>query len=156
VAKPKGVYALGAQVSVPLTIDGIDSAQVFGFYSNVSSTQPDIDSPPSGDTYGAVDAQECAGSGGAGTGADESDFTVLLSNGSTANQDTLAGDPAVSPLSSESELGSANAGLSAGGCSRGWIVYDIPNGVTPTYVQFTGTTAAFSQGNSVVKWTIPA
>lgn len=106
-------------------------------------------------TYGAIDVQECAGSNGSNTGADPTDFTVLLSNNSTANEDSLGGTPTVSPLSSESQLGDASQGLSAGQCSRGWIVFDIPSGVTPTYVQFTGTTAGLNP-NSVAKWTIPA
>ena len=94
---------------------------------------------------------------GSNTGADETDFTVLLSNGSTAGMpDSLAGNPTVAPLSSESELGASSNALSPGQCDKGWIVFDIPNGVTPTYVQFTGTTASFSQGNTVAKWTIPA
>jgi hypothetical protein len=152
----KGVYSMGTTVTVPATVDGIVSATIFGFYPNVSSTQPDVDQPPAGKTYGAIDAQECAGSNGSNTGADETDFTILLSNGSTAGDpDTLAGNPTVAPLSSESELSSGSQSLAAGQCDRGWVVFDIPNGVTPTYVQFTGTTAGFTQGNTVAKWTIP-
>lgn len=147
-------YVLGTKVTVPQTIGGIVSVTVYGFYPNVQSTQPDVDTPPAGDTYAAIDAEECAGSGGSSMGANESDFTVLLSNGSTANQDTLAGSPNVSQLSAESELGSSNASLAAGQCDRGWIVFDIPKAVTPTFVQFSGTTASFTQGNSVVKWSI--
>jgi len=154
-AGPSGIETMGTTVTTPVTFDGIVSATVFGFYPNITSTQPDVDQPPSGDSYGAVDAQECAGSQGAGSGADESDFTILLSNGSTAETDTLGGNPTVAPLSSESELGSGGQGLSAGQCDRGWIVFDIPSGVTPTYVQFTGTTAG-TNPDTVAKWTIPA
>jgi hypothetical protein len=154
--KPKGVYPMGTAVSVPVTIDGINSATVFAFYANQSTNQPDVDTPPNGDTYGVVDAQECAGAGGSNTGADETDFTVLLSNGSTARQDFVVGQFTTAPLSSESGLGSSASGLSVGQCDRGWIVFDIPTGVTPQYVQFTGTTASFSAANSVVKWPIPS
>jgi len=151
----KGVYAMGAKVTTPVTIEGIVSATVFGFYPNITSSQPDVDQPPSGKTYAAIDAQECAGSSASSSGASESDFTILLSNGSTAgNPDSLGGNPTVAPLSSESELGSGSQSLSAHQCDRGWVVFDIPKGVTPTYVQFTGTTASFTQANTVAKWKI--
>lgn len=153
---PKGIYSMGTSVSVPVTIDGINSATVFAFYPNQSTNQPDIDAPPNGDSYGVVDAQECAGSGGSSSGADATDFTVLLSNGSTASEDLVVGQFTTSPLSSETGLGSSDSGLSAGQCDRGWIVFDIPSGVKPQYIQFTGTTASFSAANSVVKWPIPA
>lgn len=150
-----GTYAMGQTVTIPTTVNGIVSATIYGFYPNVRSTQPNVDHPPSGDTYAAIDAKECAGSSGASTGADESDFTILLSSGSTAGTpDGLVGNPAVSPLSSKSQLGSSGDGLSAGQCDRGWVVFDMPAGVTPTAVEFTGTTASLTSPNAVAKWTI--
>jgi hypothetical protein len=146
---------MGQTVTIPATVNGIVSATIYGFYPNVQSTQPHVDHPPSGDTYGAIDAKECAGSSGAPTGADESDFTILLGSGSTAGTpDGLVGNPAVSRLSSESALGSAGEGLSAGQCDRGWVVFDMPAGVTPAAVEFTGTTASLTSPNAVAKWTI--
>ena len=145
---------MGTKVKIPITLDGIDTVTAFGYYPNITTNQPDIDSPPSGDAYAAVDVQECAGTGGASTGANPYDFSVLLSNGSTAKTGFIVGTPTVAPLSSESGLGSSNGGLSQGQCDRGWIVYDIPNGTTATYVEMTGTSASFSANDSVVKWKI--
>lgn len=152
-----GVNAMGATVSTPPTLEGIVSATVYAYYPNIQSSQPDVDQAPSGKSYAAIDAQECAGAKGSDTGASPSDFTVLLSNGSTAGDpDSLVGNPTVSPLSSESELGSGSQSLSSGQCDRGWVVFDIPSAAAPTFVQFTGTTASFTQSNTVAKWTIPA
>ena len=152
-----GIYGMGATVTTPPTLEGITSATVYGYYPNIQSSQPDVDQPPTGKTYAAIDAQECAGASGSDTGASASDFTVLLSNGSTAGDpDSLVGNPTVAPLSSESQLGSGSQSLSAGQCDRGWVVFDLPSGVTPTFVQFTGTTAGLSQSNTVAKWSIPA
>ena len=59
-AKPKGIYAMGTTISTPVTLDGIVTATVYGFYPKIQSSQPDIDTPPAGKTYGAIEAQECA------------------------------------------------------------------------------------------------
>ena len=151
----KGIHPMGTKITTPITVGGIVSATVFGYYANVRSSQPAADHPPAGKSYGAIEAQECAGNG-VNSAADETDFTILLSNGTNAgNPDSLSGHPTVAPLSKESELGSGNQSLALGQCDRGWIVFDIPNGVTPTYVQFTGTTAEQSEPNTVAKWTIP-
>ncbi len=151
-----GVYSMGTVVSVPVNVNGINKAATYGFYPNVTTDHPNVDKPPSGDTYGAVDAGECAGPSGASNGVDPSDFSVLLSNGSTAQSDTVVGKMTIRPIASESQLGSSTSGLSAGQCQRGWIIFDMPQGVTPTYVEFVGTTASITSSNSVAKWTIPA
>jgi len=155
-AAPNGVYSMGTVVSVPINVNGIDKAATYGFYPNVTTDHPNVDKPPSGDSYGAVDAGECAGPSGASNGVDPSDFSVLLSNGSTAQSDTVVGKMTIRPIASESQLGSSTSGLSAGQCQRGWIIFDMPQGVTPTYVEFVGTTASITSSNSVAKWTIPA
>ena len=155
-AAPNGVYSMGTVVSVPINVNGINKAATYGFYPNVTTDHPNVDKPPSGDTYGAVDAGECAGPSGASNGVDPSDFSVLLSNGSTAQSDTVVGNITIRPIASESQLGSSTSGLSAGQCQRGWIIFDMPQGVTPTYVEFVGTTASITSSNSVAKWTIPA
>jgi len=155
-AAPNGVYSMGTVVSVPINVNGINKAATYGFYPNVTTDHPNVDKPPSGDTYGAVDAGECAGPSGASNGVDPSDFSVLLSNGSTAQSDTVVGNMTIRPIASESQLGSSTSGVSAGQCQRGWIIFDMPKGVTPTYVEFVGTTASITSGNSVAKWTIPA
>ncbi len=151
----KGIYPMGSVASVPTTYNGIDKAAVYGFYPNITTDQPDVDTPPAGFSYGAVDAEECAGPNGASSGPDSSDFSVLLSNGSTAKSDFVIGNMTVAPISTESQLGGSSSGLAASQCQRGWLVYDVPTGVTPTFVEFTGTTAGLG-ANSVVKWTIPA
>jgi hypothetical protein len=155
-AAPNGVYSMGTVVSVPINVNGINKAATYGFYPNVTTDHPNVDKPPSGDTYGAVAAGECAGASGASNGVDPSDFSVLLSNGSTAQSDTVVGKMMTRPIASESQLGSSTSGLSAGQCQRGWIIFDMPQGVTPTYVEFVGTTASITSSNSVAKWTIPA
>ncbi len=147
---------MGTVVSVPINVNGIDKAGVYGFYPNVTTNQPNVDKPPSGDTYGAVDAGECAGPSGASSGADPSDFSVLLSNGSTAQQDTVVGHMTIRPIASEAQLGSSTSGMSAGQCQRGWVIFDMPQGLTPTYVEFIGTTASITSSTPVAKWTIPA
>jgi hypothetical protein len=155
-ATANGVYSMGTVVSVPINVNGINKAATYGFYPNVTTDHPNVDKPPSGDTYGAVAAGECAGPSGASNGVDPSDFSVLLSNGSTAQSDTVVGKMTIRPIASESQLGSSTSGLSAGQCQRGWIIFDMPQGVTPTYVEFVGTTASITSSNSVAKWTIPA
>jgi hypothetical protein len=155
-AASNGVYSMGTVVSVPVNANGINKAATYGFYPNVTTDHPNVDKPPSGDTYGAVDAGECAGPSGASNGVDPSDFSVLLSNGSTAQSDTVVGNITIRPMASEPQLGSSTSGLSAGQCQRGWIIFDMPQGVTPTYVEFVGTTASITSSNSVAKWTIPA
>ena len=155
-AAPNGVYSMGTVVSVPINVNGINKAVAYGFYPNVTTDHPNVDKPPSGDTYGAVAAGECAGPSGASNGVDPSDFSVLLSNGSTAQSDTVVGKMTIRPIASESQLGSSTSSLSAGQCQRGWIIFDMPQGVTPTYVEFVGTTASITSSNSVAKWTIPA
>jgi uncharacterized protein DUF732 len=155
-AAPNGVYSMGTVVSVPINVNGINKAATYGFYPNVTTDHPNVDKPPSGDTYGAVDAGECAGPSGASNGVDPSDFSVVLSNGSTAQSDTVVGNMTIRPIASESQLGSSTSSLSAGQCQRGWIIFDMPQGVTPTYVEFVGTTASITSSNSVAKWTIPA
>ena len=155
-AAPNGVYSMGTVVSVPINVNGINKAATYGFYPNVTTDHPNVDKPPSGDTYGAVDAGECAGPSGASNGVDPSDFSVVLSNGSTAQSDTVVGNMTIRPIASESQLGSSTSSLSGGQCQRGWIIFDMPQGVTPTYVEFVGTTASITSSNSVAKWTIPA
>jgi len=155
-AAPNGVYSMSTVVSVPINVNGINKAVAYGFYPNVTTDHPNVDKPPSGDTYGAVAAGECAGPSGASNGVDPSDFSVLLSNGSTAQADTVVGKMTIRPIASESQLGSSTSSLSAGQCQRGWIIFDMPQGVTPTYVEFVGSTASITSSNSVAKWTIPA
>jgi hypothetical protein len=143
---------MSTTVTVPETTSGISSATVFSYTPNAQSTMPQYDTPSAGYTYGVVDAQECAGPGGAGSGADAYDFSILLSNGSTASSPTyLTGVP--TNLPSESELGSGNTALTQGQCDRGWVVFNIPDGVTATYVEFTGNTAG-DNPNSTAKWTV--
>jgi hypothetical protein len=155
-AAPNGIYSMGTVVSVPINVNGINKAVAYGFYPNVTTDHPSVDKPPSGDTYGAVAAGECAGPSGASNGVDPSDFSVLLSNGSTAQSDTVVGKMTIRPIASESQLGSSTSALSAGQCQRGWIIFDMPQGVTPTYVEFVGSTASITSSNAVAKWTIPA
>jgi hypothetical protein len=155
-AAPNGVYSMGTVVSVPINVNGINKAATYGFYPNVTTDHPNVDKPPLGDTYGAVDAGECAGPSGASNGVDPSDFAVLLSNGSMAQSDTVVGKMTIRAIASQSQLGSSTSALSAGQCERGWIIFDMPQGVTPTYVEFVGTTASITSSNSVAQWTIPA
>jgi hypothetical protein len=139
-------------VNVPVTIEGIASVEVGAFYPTVTSSgQYDI-SPGPGTTWAAIDATECAGTSGSSTGANSSDFSLLLSNGSTAETAFAEGPLKPSQLAALNSLGGANTSLAAGQCDRGWVLFTVPNGTTPTFVQFSGSTASFSQGNSVVKW----
>jgi hypothetical protein len=151
-AAPKGSYTVGTTVKVPVTIDGIDSATLSAVYPNVASSQS-FETPTAGTTWYGADASECAGSKGSNTGANASDFSLLLSNGSTAQSAFVTG-PLTGPMSTLSELGGSNNSLAAGQCDRGFVVWTVPSGTTPTAVQFSGTTASFSQGNSVVKWPV--
>lgn len=144
-------YALGTKVSVPVTFDGIASVEVAAFYTHVTSSNQ-FSAPDPGTTWAAIDATECAGSGGSSTGANSGDFSLLLSNGSTG-QTAFAIGPLKTPrLAALNSLGGSNTSLAAGQCDRGWVAFTVPAGTTPTFVQFSGTTADFSQGNSVVKW----
>lgn len=144
-------YTLGRKVTISQTISGIDSVQVSGWYTNVSSSNQ-YESPDTGTSWDAIDATACAGSGGASLGVDSSDFSLLLSNGSTATQPLASGPLTEAPLSSLTELGNNFQSLAPGQCERGWVLFQVPNGATPTYVQFSGT-ALFTK-NSDVKWQI--
>lgn len=149
-----GVYTMGTAVQIPNTFEGIASVTVYGYYPNIQSTEPDVDTPPAGDNYGAIDTQVCAGSQGSQIGVSDDDFTLLLSNGSNAQTDNLGGTPTVSPLSAETDIGGSMQGLSPGQCTRGYVIFDVPQSTTAQFVQFTGNSASFTQSNSVVKWTI--
>ncbi len=146
---PKGVYPLGTTVKVPVTFDGIDSVLVTAVYPNATS-ESQFDTPDAGTTYFAADATECAGPKGSNTGAHSNDFSLLLSNGSTAQTSFIEGPLTQAPTLNQ--LGGSNNSLAAGQCDRGYIVWEVPTGTTPTYVQFSGTTASLTQGNTVVKW----
>jgi hypothetical protein len=152
-----GIYALGIQASVPATLEGYGSGTAYGFYPNISTDRPNVDIPPSGDTYAAIDASECVDYPyWSSPEADATDFRIRLSNGFTVKPVTFVGTPTVPALSAESALASYTSGFTSG-CDRGWIVFDIPDSVTPTFVQWSGITNS-KQGDSdfVVKWAIPA
>jgi hypothetical protein len=151
-AKTPSGYALGTKVTVPVTIEGIASVEVGAFYPNVTSSSQYDTSPNAGTTWAAIDATECAGTSGSSSGANSSDFSLLLSNGSTGQTAFASGPLKPSQLAALNSLGGANTSLAAGQCDRGWVLFTVPNGTTPTFVQFSGSTANFNQGNSVVKW----
>jgi hypothetical protein len=156
-AQTKTVNPMGTKVVIPQTLSGITSVQVSAWYVNVTDTSQYPNTPSTGHVWDAIDATACAGSKGSSTGVNESDFSVLLSNGSSAGVSVGAsGSTFAGPLASLSELGSNLSSLAPGQCDRGWVVFSIPPNVTPQYVQFSGTTASFTQPNSVVKWTVPA
>lgn len=144
-------YALGTKVNVPVTFTGIDSVEVSAFFGNVTSSNQ-YEAPDPGTTWAGIDATECAGSSGSSTGANSSDFSLLLSNGSTGQSAFASGPLSTPQLAALNSLGGANTSLAPGQCDRGWVLFTVPSGTTPTFVQFSGTTANFSQGNSVVKW----
>lgn len=153
-AKAPASYPLRTKVMVPVTFEGIASVEVGAFYPNVTSSSQYDASPAAGTTWAAIDATECAGTSGSSTGANSSDFSLLLSNGSTAQTAFAEGPLKPSQLAALNSLGGANTSLAAGQCDRGWVLFSVPNGTTPTFIQFSGTTANFNQGNSVVKWPV--
>ena len=135
-------YPPGTKVTVPVTIEGIASVEVGAFYPHVTSSgQYDV-SPTTGTTWAAIDATECAGTSGSSTGANSSDFSLLLSNGSTAQITFAEGPLKPSQLAALNSLGGSNTSLAAGQCDRGWVLFAVPNGTTPTFIQFSGTTIA--------------
>ncbi len=149
---PPSSYPLGTKVNVPVTFEGIASVEVAAFYANVrSSGQYDIQPDP-GTTWAAIDATECAGTTGSSTGANSGDFSLLLNNGSTAETAFAEGPLKPSQLATLNSLGGSDTSLAPGQCDRGWVLFSVPNGTTPTFIQFSGSTADFSEGNSVVKW----
>jgi hypothetical protein len=127
---------------------------VAAFYPHVGSIGQYAQSPNAGTTWSAIDATECAGTSGSSSGADGSDFSLLLSNGSTAPIAFAEGPIGPSQLAALNSLGGSNTSLAAGQCDRGWVLFAVPIGTTPTFVQFSGSTANFNQGNSVVKWPV--
>ncbi len=148
---------MGATVKIPNTLSGVTSVLVAGWYPNVTDTSSYPNTPSAGRVWDAIDATTCAGPQGSQTGPDEMDFAVLLTNGSTADVSSGAsGSQFGGALASLSELGNNLSTLAANQCTRGWVVFSVPQGTTPEYVQFSGTSASFSQSNSNVKWTIPA
>jgi hypothetical protein len=151
-AKAPSSYPLGTKVTVPVTIEGIAAVQVAAFYPHVTSSGQYDTSPSTGTTWAAIDATECAGTSGSSTGANSTDFALILSNGSTAQTAFAVGALKPSQLAALNSLGGANTSLAPEQCDRGWVLFTVPNGTTPTFVQFSGTTADFNQGNSVVKW----
>jgi hypothetical protein len=146
-------YPLGTKVNVPVTFEGIAAVEVQAYYPNVTSSNS-YEAPDPGTTWAAIDATECAGSSGSNTGASSSDFALLLSNGSTASTAFAEGPLKPSALAALNSLGGANTSLAAEQCDRGWVLFEVPNGTTPTFVQFSGTTASLTEGNSVVKWPV--
>ncbi len=155
--KPTGVYPVGTKVSVAESVSEIVSVQIGAYYPGVTDTSSSANTPSAGHIWDAVDATECAGSKGSSIGANESDFSLLLSNGSSASVSAGAtGSTLSGPLGQLSEIGTNLSSLSAGQCDRGWIVFSVPSGATPTFIQYSGTTASLSSPNVVVKWAVPA
>ena len=156
-APAKTLNILGTTVSIPNTIFGIDKVTVAAWYPGVTDTGTYANTPAPGHTWDAIDATACAGPKGSNTGPNESDFSVLLNNGSVAPVSTSAsGSTFAGPLASLSELGNSSSGMTAGQCQRGWVVFSIPPGTTPTAVEFSGTSAGITTPNSVVKWAVPS
>ena len=148
---------MGTKVTIPNTLSGISSVTVAAWYPGVTDTSSMQNAPSSGHVWDAIDATTCAGTKGSQTGADETDFAVLLTNGSTADVSSGAsGSQFGGALASLSELGNNLTTLAPNQCTRGWVVFSVPQGTTPTYVQFSGTSAGLTTSNSNVKWTIPA
>jgi len=151
----KALNPLGTTVSIPNTLFGIDKVTVAAWYPGVTDTGTFSNTPAPGHTWDAIDATACAGPKGSSTGPNESDFSVLLNNGSVAPVSTSAGGSTFAgPLASLSELGNSSSGMTAGQCQRGWVVFSIPPGTTPTAVEFSGTSAGLTTPNSVVKWAV--
>lgn len=143
-------------MSIPATYGGITSVQVSGWYPNVTDTSSYPNTPSAGRAWDAIDATLCAGPQGSQTGANETDFSALLANGSSASVSSGAsGSQFGGALASLSELGSNLTSLSPGQCDRGWVVFSVPQGVAVTAVQFSATTAGLTTPNAVVKWTVP-
>jgi hypothetical protein len=152
-----GLNPLGTTVTIPNTLSGIDKVTVSAFYPNVTDTSSYPVTPPAGHVWDAIVATTCAGPQGSSTGPNEEDFSLLLNNGSTASVSTTASAAQFGgALSSLSELGSSLSGLTPGQCVTGWIAFTVPTTTTPTAVEFSGTSASFTQPDSVVKWALPA
>ncbi len=148
--------SLGTKVAIPATLGGITSVQVSGWYPDVTDTSQLQQTPSAGHVWDAIDATLCAGAKGSQTGADEQDFSALLSNGSSAGVSIGAsGSQFGGPLAALSELGSNLSSLSPGQCDRGWVAFSVPQGVSVTGIQFSATTAGFTTPNAVVKWAVP-
>jgi hypothetical protein len=148
---------LGTTVTIPNTVSGIDKVTVSAFYPNVTDTSSYPVTPPAGHVWDAIVATTCAGPKGSSNGPDEEDFSLLLNNGSTASVSITAGAARFGgPLSSLTELGSSMSGLTPGQCVTGWIAFTVPTTTAPTAVEFSGTSASFTQPDSVVKWALPA
>ncbi len=158
-AKPKskakaGSVAMGAKINS--TADDVSngfvigSATVYGYYANVTSSNSADDPPPSGDTYGVIDVRECGDSNG--PSSVQPDFLIGFTNGKKSSAPIgLQGPLSVASLSSESNLGSATYLISTGHCDRGWVVFDVPKGDTPSYVALT-----WESSQPLGKWAIPA
>ncbi len=146
-----GIYPVGTTVTVPQEASGIATVLVSAVYPNAISTNQH-DAPDPGTSYYVADATVCASSTGTNTGANPEAFSLLLSDGSTAPQGMASG-PFSGPLSSLSQLGS-NHSLAPGQCDRGWLLWDVPSGTTPNYVEFSGASGGSTTPDSVVKWPV--
>ena len=63
----RGVYSIGATVSIPNTFSGISKVTISGWYPNVHDTSALQNTPSSGRVWDAIDATTCAGSRGSQT-----------------------------------------------------------------------------------------
>jgi hypothetical protein len=101
----------------------------FTVYSYVPSfeTGNQFEVPKPGNVFAAIDVQECAGS--SGSSANPFDWALRMPDNSRITPSAGWKDPPLNAVN-----------LAAGDCVRGWVTFEVPQGITPAFVVLTNST----------------
>lgn len=83
--------------------------------------------PTPGNVYAAIDVQECAGS--AGSSANPFDWALRMPDNSRISSTVGWKEPPLHAVD-----------LAASDCVRGWVTFEVPQGITPAFVVLTSST----------------
>ncbi len=125
------VVAAGQTVDVTAaevgTTSGIRTVTVYSVTDPVDDSKGQPDST-AGKQYAAADIQICAGASGSQNGADVGLFDLLFGNGQSVGI-------SFTPYPKQPDLGSFDS-IPSNGCIRGFLMFEIANGTTPTRAQY--------------------
>ena len=150
---------VGTKVTIPVTQSGIGSVAVTAWYPNVASSGTGSGAiTPAGVHWAAAAVELCATPNTKITDALRTDVTLMTSPSDYAGPlpsgdipGTFAGVPDLPQLRSQAEL-PATFSAARGQCASGWLAYALPNGTSPSAVQFTEYPADVSAPRRIVYW----
>ena len=140
--------AVGDTAHFAETEDGLTSVKLHALYTNVPVSG---DKPSSGKQFDFIDVEQCTALHA--SGASPTSMSLRLSNSSQVGSGGVYGDPQIPELSSLTQLSWLDD-LPPGTCTRGWMPFAVPTGVTITEVHMTASPSNWDKSDQLIVWSV--